>query len=70
FAPLKTKRMKAEKSEKYSGLMLNIRTNMLKKHISKAVGTCFFVCFKQKNIYLPIDKVGKRLYYRVIEFEQ
>lgn len=46
---------------------------MLKKHISKAVGTCFFVCFKQKNeknIYLPIDKVGKRLYYRVIEFEQ
>ena len=46
---------------------------MLKKHISKAVGVCFFVAFKQKNkkiFYLPIDKVGKRLYYRVIEFEQ
>ena len=43
----RAEKAKAGKSEKYSGLMLNIRTNMLKKHISKAVGTCFFVCFKQ-----------------------
>ena len=72
YAPLKTKMRSGRRSEKYSDSLLNIRTDMVPEHMLNAVSMCFLFASnkKSKNFYLPIDKVGKRMYHRVIEFEQ